>query len=124
MNADQFTAAQQAADVAYDMTLYETGSGEQASDAYNAVMTAFYDALEAQTLIDTARANADKIAATQKRGGRDGWISSTARLADDVPMPDPQTMTHDAIIRRANADDRFFAALLNDDGYGMMGDTD
>ena len=104
MTADQFTAAQQAANVAYDMTLYETGSGEQAADAYNAVMTAFYDALEAR--------------------GHDGWISNTARLADDVPMPDPQAMTHAATIRRANVDDRFFAALLNDDGYGMMGDTD
>lgn len=52
------------------------------------------------------------------------WISNTDRLADDVPMPDPQAMTHDAVIRRANADDQFFAALLNDDGYGMMGDTD
>ena len=55
---------------------------------------------------------------------RPHWISNTDRLADDVPMPDPQAMTRAATIRRANADDRFFAALLNDDGYGMMGDTD
>lgn len=54
MTADQFTAAQQAANVAYDMTLYETGSGEQAADAYNAVMTAFYNALEAQPIYDQA----------------------------------------------------------------------
>ena len=54
MTADQFTAAQQAANVVYDMTLYETGSGEQAADAYNAVMTAFYDSLEAQPIYDQA----------------------------------------------------------------------
>ena len=55
---------------------------------------------------------------------RPHWISNTDRLADDVPMPDPQAMTHAAIIRRANVDDLFFAQLLNDDGYDMMGDTD
>lgn len=52
------------------------------------------------------------------------WISNTDRLADDVPMPDPQQMTHDAIIRRANVDDRFFEQLCAADGYGTMGDTD
>ena len=123
MTADQFTAAQQAADLAYEMTLYETGSGERAADAYKAVMTAFYDADEAQSLIDTARANTDKIAATQKRGGRGGWISNTARLVDDLDRPDPQDMTHAAIIRRANMDDRFFYQLVAADD-GMMGDTD
>ena len=55
---------------------------------------------------------------------RPHWISNTDRLADNVQLPDPQSMAHAARIRRANVDDQFFAALLNDDGYGMMGDTD
>ena len=55
---------------------------------------------------------------------RPHWISKTARLADDLERHDPQAMTHAATIRRANEDDRFFSQLLNDDGYGMMGDTD
>ena len=54
MTADQFTAAQQADNVTYDMTLYETGSGEQAADAYNAVVTASYDSLEARPIYDQA----------------------------------------------------------------------
>ena len=54
MTADQFTAAQQSADVAYEMTLYETGSGEKAADAYKSVMTAFYAADEAQPVYDRA----------------------------------------------------------------------
>ena len=56
-----------------------------------------------------------------------GWLpeSKTARLVDDLDRPDPQDMTHAAIIRRANMDDRFFYQLVAaDDGYGMMGDTD
>ena len=57
MTADQFTAAQQAANTAYDMTLYETGSGEQAADAYNAVMTAFYDSIIAARLADESSAH-------------------------------------------------------------------
>ena len=79
----------------------------------------------AQRIIDTAKRKIAAIAATQKRGGRDGWISKTARLADDLERPDSQAMTHAAIIRRANADDQFFEQLLDaDDGYGMMGDAD
>ena len=78
----------------------------------------------AQRMIDDAKRKIAAIAATQKRGGRDGWISKTARLADDLELPDSQAMTHSATIRRANEDDRFFSQLLNDDGYGMMGDTD
>ena len=52
MTPQSFTDAQQAANVAYEMMLYETGSAVQAADAYNAVMTAFYDALEAQPVYD------------------------------------------------------------------------
>ena len=56
---------------------------------------------------------------------RPHWISNTDRLADNVPVPDPQAMSHAATIRRANVDDRFFAQLVNaDDNSGMMGDTD
>ena len=56
---------------------------------------------------------------------RPHWISKTVRLADDMPLPDPQSMTHAATIRRANVDDTFFAQLLAaDDGAGMMGDQD
>ena len=40
MTPQSFTDAQQAANVAYEMMLYETGSAVQAADAYKAVMTA------------------------------------------------------------------------------------
>ena len=41
---DQFTLAQQAGEVAYAMTLEQTGDVAQASDAYKAVMTAYFEA--------------------------------------------------------------------------------
>ena len=37
----------------------------------------------AQRIIDTAKRKIADIAATQKVGGRKGWISKTARLVDD-----------------------------------------
>ena len=43
MTAEHFADAQQAANVAYDMTLAATGDVAQAADDYKAVMTA-YDA--------------------------------------------------------------------------------
>jgi hypothetical protein len=41
-HTDDFTAAQQAADAAYAMTMELTGDGAQASDDYKCVMTAYY----------------------------------------------------------------------------------
>lgn len=42
MNNQSFTDAQQAADVAYDMTLAETGDMARASDDYKSVMGAYH----------------------------------------------------------------------------------
>ena len=41
-HTDDFAAAQQAADMAYAMTMELTGDGAQASDDYKAVMTAYF----------------------------------------------------------------------------------
>ena len=45
---DQFTLAQQAANVAYEMTLAATGDAARAADDYKAVMTAYYAATNQQ----------------------------------------------------------------------------
>ena len=41
-HTDDFTAAQQAADMAYAMTMELTSDGPQASDDYKCVMTAYF----------------------------------------------------------------------------------
>jgi hypothetical protein len=51
-----FTLAQQAANIAYDMTLEATSDGAQASDAYKAVMQAYLDANTARGIANTANA--------------------------------------------------------------------
>ena len=58
-----FTAAQQAANVAYDMTIEATGDCAQASDDYKAVMTA-YHSQSRRRVVMTSVNTADKTLTT------------------------------------------------------------
>lgn len=60
MTAQSFTDAQQAADVAYSMTLAETGDMAQAADDYKSVMIAYHSA---QQPVYDAHSHAATVAA-------------------------------------------------------------
>ena len=104
MTAEHFADSQQAANVAYDMTLAATGDVAQAADDYKAVMTA-YDAEFYRRII--AERKADE--------------ASTAPQYAPIGK-----LTRQSQISRANVDDDYFLSLCETDesAQGMMGDRD
>lgn len=106
MTTQSFTLAQQAADVAYAMTLAETGDMAQAADDYKSVMSAYH---AAQHPVYDAHSHAATVA---------------ARYAE-AASPDPKYVSLPQLMGEAtvyNDWETFIAACDDIDGYGMMGD--
>ena len=102
---DSFNDAQQAANVAYQMTQNETGDPAQASAAYKSVMAAYYSA---QQPVYDAASHAATIAARHEQTAPDVDLFEMRDLTGKHVMP----MT---------VETRCLLHLINDDN-GMWGD--